>query len=121
MTEAARQEAAVADHGDVQGHALVIELLQRLEEQAEAFVDQPRVERPDEHDAAFDWQAQRLAGGKHAGRAEHREVERDREGAEFTSAQREALLRLASGPAARSEDSDVEFLPELGTARRLDG
>ena len=55
------------------------------------------------------------------GRAEHREVERDREGAEFTSAQGEALLRLASGPAARSEDGDVEFLPKLSATGGLHG
>jgi len=121
VAEAAGQEATVADHGDVQGHALVIELLQRLEEDSESFVDQPGVKGADKHDAAFGRQAQRLAGGAHVGRAERREVERDRENAEFASGQGEALLRLAGGPPARGEHGDVEFLPEAGSAGRLDG
>ena len=106
----------------MQVHTLSVELLQRFEEEAETLIHQSWVERADEHDAAFRRQAEFTAHGKLIGGGlQHGEVKRDGERPQLEATQGETLLRLPSGPAARGEDGDVEFLPELGAASRLDG
>ena len=98
----------------MQGDPLRVEQTERFEQETEAFVGQRGVDAADEQDAGVGRQSERGAGTPRIfNRAEHVEVQRDREDLRRESTGDRALPGLAGRPFGRRQQDRAKFFPGL--------